>query len=56
MTMDEEDIPQVQIRISTDYGYTADFLRELANAIEEGEEFTDFETYRGSACIQWPQE
>jgi hypothetical protein len=44
----------VFLRISTDIGYTADFLRELANAIEEGEPFEDYETFRGIARISWP--
>lgn len=48
---------QVHLEISTDIGYTADFLRELANAIEESEdEIGDYETYRGIAEISWPQE
>lgn len=49
---------QVHLEISTDIGYTADFLRELANAIEnswEGE-IEDYETYRGVARISWPEE
>ena len=47
---------QVQLRISTDIGYTADFLRELANAIENSwaGEIEDYETYRGVATISWP--
>lgn len=46
---------QVHLEISTDIGYTADFLRQLANAIEESEEeIGDYETYRGVATITWP--
>ncbi len=52
----EENPDQVRLEISTDLGFTADFLRELANAIEEGEPFEDFETFRGVARIIWPQE
>ena len=43
---------QVTIKISCDEGYTADFLRQLANEIEESEtEVTTFETYHGIAEI-----
>lgn len=52
--IDDETPAQVFLRISTDIGYTADFLRELANAIEEGEPFEDYETFRGVARISWP--
>lgn len=52
--IDDETPAQVHLRISTDIGYTADFLRELANAIEEGEPFEDYETFRGVATISWP--
>ena len=46
---------QVTLRIQTDYGFTADYLRELANQIEEqGEELTTHETFRGCAEIEWP--
>ena len=52
---DNETPDQVQLTISTDYGFTADFLRELANAIENSEdEMDDYETYRGVAEITWP--
>jgi hypothetical protein len=50
---------QVQLTISTDLGFTADFLRELANAIENDENdepFEDYETFRGVAKITWPEE
>ena len=48
---------QVHLEISTDIGYTADFLRELATAIEESEdEVGDYETFRGVATISWPEE
>ena len=47
---------QVQLQISTDLGFTADFLRELANAIEESDPFEDYETFRGVAKITWPEE
>ena len=53
---DNETPDQVQLTISTDLGYTADFLRQLANAIEANKnEFTDYETYRGAATIVWPE-
>lgn len=52
----EENPDQVHLQISTDLGFTADFLRELANAIENGEPFEDYETFRGVAKITWPQE
>lgn len=53
----EETPDQVHLTISTDIGFTADFLRELANAIEESEdEIGDYETYRGVATISWPSE
>lgn len=52
---DNETPDQVQLTISTDYGFTADFLRTLANAIENSEdEIEDYETYRGVAQITWP--
>ena len=47
-------IPQVGIRLASDFGHTADFLRELADAIERGEP-RDFETRRGCATIEWPE-
>ena len=50
----EENPDQVQITISTDLGFTADFLRQLANFIESEDEPEDFETYRGVAKITWP--
>lgn len=47
---------QVTLKIQTDYGFTADFLRELANQIEErGEELTTYETFRGCAEIDWDE-
>lgn len=46
---------QVTLAITTDYGFTADFLRELANQIEEqGEQLTTYETFRGCAEVEWP--
>lgn len=50
----EENPEQVHLQISTDLGFTADFLRELANAIENGDPFEDYETFRGVARISWP--
>ena len=51
----EECPDQVHLEISTDIGFTADFLRELANAIENSEdEVEDYETFRGVARISWP--
>lgn len=45
---------QVTLKIQTDYGFTADYLRELANQIEEkGEELTTYETFRGFSEIDW---
>lgn len=52
----EENPDQVHLQISTDLGFTADFLRELANAIENGDTFEDYETFRGVAKITWPEE
>lgn len=53
----EETPDQVHLEISTDIGYTADFLRELATVIEESEdEVGDYETFRGVATISWPSE
>jgi hypothetical protein len=52
----EENPEQVHLQISTDLGFTADFLRELANAIENGDTFEDYETFRGVAKITWPEE
>lgn len=50
----EENPKQVHLQISTDLGFTADFLRELANAIENSGPFEDYETFRGVAKITWP--
>lgn len=50
----EETPAQVFLRISTDIGYTAKFLRELADAIEGSDPFEDYETFRGVAAISWP--
>lgn len=54
---EEEDTRQVSITITCDEGYTADFLRELANEIEcragdddEQEDF-EYETFHGCAEI-----
>lgn len=44
----------VRLTITTDEGFTADFLRELANAIEEGENPRTYETFHGCAEISWP--
>ena len=49
----EDYIPQVRIKISSDLGYTAQFLRQLADEIEAGKPI-DFETYRGVASFEWP--
>ncbi len=53
-----EDNPrQVRLEISTDIGFTADFLRQLANEIEASEEpLEDYESFRGVARISWPTE
>ena len=49
--------PQVKLTITTDLYQTADFLRELANAIEnEGTDITEIETSVGMAEIDWPDE
>lgn len=50
----DENPAQVHLEISTDLGYTADFLRQLANEIEAGDEPEDYETFRGVARISWP--
>ena len=47
---------QVTLKITTDLYYTAEFLRELAKAIEGGGKLTEYETYRGMAEIEWPEE
>lgn len=53
----EGDPAQVHLEISTDLGHTADFLRQLANAIEESDEpLEDYESFRGVATISWPEE
>lgn len=52
----EENPAQVHLKISTDLGFTADFLRELANAIENRGPIEDYETFRGVAEITWPEE
>ena len=45
----------VEIKLVSDFGYTADFLRDLANYIEEnGCQPKQFETFRGCAEISWP--
>lgn len=44
---------QVHITITCDEGYAADFLRQLANEIEECETLdTTFETYHGIAEVE----
>lgn len=46
---------QVKLTITTDLGFTADFLRELANRIEIGEDSpTYYENFNGLAEISWP--
>lgn len=53
----EETPDQVRLEISTDIGFTADFLRQLANEIEASEEpLEDYESFRGVAKITWPEE
>ena len=54
--VDDETPAQVTLRISTDIGHTADFLRELAHAIEGRSPFYNYETFFGSAVINWPEE
>lgn len=51
----KENPDQVHLEISTDLGFTADFLRELANAIENNGPFESYETLRGVAKITWPE-
>lgn len=49
-----EDPRQIEIRITCDDGYTADFLRELANHIEERDEDDfdfEYESFHGCAEI-----
>ncbi len=54
--MDKE-TPQVVIKVTTDLYYTAEFLRELANQIEnEGCDLTEMETANGMAEVEWPDE
>jgi len=48
----------VKITIQTEQYKTADFLRELANRIEESEtpdELISFKTPNGNADIVWPK-
>lgn len=46
---------QVILHITTDPYYTAEFLRELATAIEdEGTDLTTYEVGHGCAEIEWP--
>ena len=46
---------QVTLTITTDEGFTAGFLRDLADAIEESETpLRTYETYHGCAEISWP--
>lgn len=46
---------QVKVRVVTDPYYTADFLRELAVAIEdEGTDLTSYESEHGYAELEWP--
>lgn len=48
---------QVKLTISTDLYYTAEFLRDLANAIEDnGTDVESYETANGNAEIEWPEE
>lgn len=55
--MNEKETPQVLITLTSDLYYTADFLRELANAIEdEGTDLEHYETANGDAVINWPEE
>ena len=55
MTMEE--VPQVFLNIQTDLYRTADFLRDLANAIEdEGTDLIEMETAIGMAEVVWPAE
>lgn len=52
-----ENTPQVVIKVTTDLYYTAEFLRELATAIEdESTDLTHYETANGDAEIEWPEE
>lgn len=54
VVMDE--ILQVAIQITCDKGHVAEFLRKLADYIEENDEDTDisqFEEYIGMADIDW---
>lgn len=45
--------PQVTLHISCDDGFTADFLRELANCIENNgiESIENYETFTG--CVDY---
>ena len=46
---------QVVVRITTDLGHTANFLRELANLIENEGDVKLHETSKGCAEIEWPE-
>ncbi|MBP5457279.1 MAG: hypothetical protein J6Y37_12335 [Paludibacteraceae bacterium] len=48
---------QVKLTITTDLWFTAEFLRELATAIEdESTDLESYETANGNAEIEWPDE
>lgn len=53
--MDKE-TPQVVIKVTTDLYYTAEFLRELANQIEDEGCLSEMETAHGMAEVEWPEE
>lgn len=50
--------PQVKLTITTDYLYTADFLRQLASEIENSGPVLILNTSsrHGQAKIKWPKE
>lgn len=48
---------QVKLTISTDVYWTAEFLRELANEIENrGDYLDEYESEHGVAQIEWPDD
>ena len=55
---DDEDEEQVEIKISCDRGHVAEFLRELADALEDEETAkhgsNTYEVYHGIAETYWP--
>lgn len=46
--------PTIRVVVGVDYGYLADFLRQLAQEVEnKKEDFDRFDTSEGYATIDW---